>query len=229
MQADSRNGDFKSRISYLPAELKRTGVTSYLLWQEYKKDNAEGYECSQFCDLFAQYRKMHEATMHFKHQPASVMMIDFAGDTITYLDKASGELISCPVFVGVLPCSGYSFAVALPNATQPNVIKALNLCLAYFGGVPHSIKCDNMKTAVSKSCRYESVFTDTLIQWALHNNTSLLAARVRKPKDKAPVENEVKLVYQRIYAPLRDKTFFSINELNAHIVEQLKIHHQRCF
>ena len=89
--------------------------------------------------------------------------------------------------------------------------------------------CNNMKTAVSKSCRYEPVFTDTLIQWALHNNTSLLAARVRKPKDKAPVENEVKLVYQRIYAPSRDKTFFSINELNAHIIEQLKIHHQRCF
>ena len=116
-------------------------------------------------------------------------------------------MISCPVFVGVLPYSGFSFAVALANATQPNVIKALNLCLVYFGGVPESIKCDNMKTAVSKRCRYEPLFTDTRLQWALNNNTSLLAARVRKPKDKAPVENEVKLVYQRIYAPLRDKTF----------------------
>ena len=71
--------------------------------------------------------------------------------------------------------------------------------------------------------------TDTLIQWSLHNNTSLLAARVRKPKDKASVENEVKLVYQRIYAPLRDKIFFSLEELNVHIVEQLKEHHQRSF
>ena len=79
--------------------------------------------------------------MHFEHKPAEVMMVDFAGDNISYVDKASGEVISCPVFVGVLPCSGYSFAVALPNATQPNVIKALNLCLAYFGGVPHSIMC----------------------------------------------------------------------------------------
>lgn len=135
MQADSRNGDFKSRIPYFLAELKRTGVTKQLLWQEYKKDNAEGYEYSQFCDLFKQYRKMHEATMHFQHNPAEVMMVDFAGDNITYVDKASGEVIGCPVFVAVLPYSGYSFAVALPNATQPNVIKALNLCLAWFGGV----------------------------------------------------------------------------------------------
>ena len=129
--------------------------------------------------------------MHFSHTPADVMMVDFAGDNLSYVDKASGELISCPVFVAVLPYSGYSFAVALSNATQPNVIKALNGCLDYFGGVPQAIKCDNMKTAVSKSNRYEPVFTDTLIQWSLHNNTSLLAARVRKPKDKASVENEV--------------------------------------
>jgi transposase len=65
-----------------------------------------------------------------------------------------------------------------------------------------------MKTAVIKNCRYEPVFTDNMVQWSLHNNTGLLAARVRKPKDKASVENEVKLVYQRIYAPLRDTVFF---------------------
>jgi transposase len=229
MQADPRTGDFKSRINYFLAELKRTGVTKQLLWQEYKKDYADGYEYSQFCGLFAEYRKVNEATMHFEHKPADVMMVDFAGDNLSYVDKASGEVISCPVFVGVLPYSGYSFAIALPNATQPNVIKALNLCLEYFGGVPQSVKCDNMKTAVSKSCRYEPVFTDTLIQWSLHNNTSLLAARVRKPKDKASVENEVKLVYQRIYAPLRNNIFFSLAELNVHIVEQLKEHHQRSF
>ncbi len=229
MQADPRKGDFKSRIPYFLAELKRTGVTKLLLWEEYKKENAEGYEYSQFCDLFAQCRKVSEATMHFVHTPADVMMVDFAGDNLSYVDKASGELVSCPVFVAVLPYSGYSFAVALPNATQPNVIKALNLCLEYFGGVPQAVKCDNMKTAVSKSNRYEPAFTDTLIQWSLHNNTSLLAARVRKPKDKASVENQVKLTYQRIYAPSRNKIFFSLDELNADIFEQLSTYHQRTF
>jgi transposase len=229
LQADSRIGDFKARINYFLTELKRTGVTKQLLWEEYKKENADGYEYSQFCDLFARYRKVQEATMHFEHKPVDCMMVDFAGDKLSYVDKLSGELISCPVFVGVLPFSGYSFAIALPNATQPNVIKALNQCLEYFGGVPQSIKFDNMKTAVSKSCRYEPVFPDTILQWSLHNNITLLAARVRKPKDKASVENEVKLVYQRIYAPLRDKVFFSLSELNMHIVEQLKDHHQRPF
>jgi transposase len=86
-----------------------------------------------------------------------------------------------------------------------------------------------MKTAVSKSCRYEPVFTETIQQWALHNNIMLTAARVRKPKDKAPVESEVKFVYQRVYAMLRNQTFFSLQELNIHIRQQLSLHHKRPF
>jgi transposase len=220
---------FTSRVDYFLTELKRTGVTRYLLWEEYKKEYPNGYSYSQFCDLLSRLRKINEASMHFEHKPGAVMMVDFAGDTMSYVDKESGEIIKCPVFVAVLPYSGYSFAVALSDSRQPNVIKALNLCLNYFGGVPGCAKFDNMKTAVIKSNRYEPVFTDTLEQWMLHNNIGLLAARVRKPKDKAPVENEVKLVYQRIYAPLRDSVFFSLSELNSHIVEQLKIHHQKRF
>lgn len=226
MQDDERTSIFKLQVPCFIAELKRTGVTKYLLWQEYKENHEQGFSYSQFCELFAQYSKVHEATMHFEHEPAAVMMVDFAGDYLTYVDKDSGEVIKCPVFVAVLPCSGYSFAVALPNATQPYVIKALNLCLQYFGGAPQSLKCDNMKTAVRKSCRYEPVFTDTLTQWGHHNNIALLAARVRKPKDKASVENEVKVIYQRIYAPLRNTVFFSLSELNQHIVVQLKEHHR---
>lgn len=229
LQTEPKKEHFSSGIDYFLAELKRTGVTRHLLWDEYKKDNPNGYSYSQFCDLLARHKKVHEATMHFEHKPAEVMMVDFAGDPLSYVDKPTAEIIKCPVFVAVLPYSGYSFAVALSDATQPNVIKALNSCLAYFEGVPGSVKFDNMKTAVSKSSRYEPVFTDTIMQWAHHNNCGLLAARVRKPKDKASVENEVKLVYQRIYAPLRDKVFFSLSELNGHVARQLKEHHQKCF
>jgi transposase len=229
MQPDPRRDDFKSRINYFLAELKRTGVTQQLLWEEYKKEKPGGYEYSQFCDLFAQHKKINEATMHFKHMPADIVMVDFAGEPLSYVDPATGELISCPVFVAVLPCSGYSFVIALPNAKQPSVIKALNSCLQYFGGVPMSIKCDNMKTAVTRSSRYEPVFTETLLQWSLHNNITLLAARVRKPKDKASVENQVKLSYQRIYAPSRNQIFFSLDELNADIIMQLNLYHQRTF
>jgi transposase len=87
--------------------------------------------------------------------------------------------------------------------------------MQYFGGVPQSFKTDNLKQVVTKSCRYEPVFTEVMQQWALHYNITLLATRVAKPKDKAAVENEVKIAYQRIYAPLRDEVFKSIKELSG--------------
>ena len=224
---DARKEDFSLRTDYLIPELKRTGVTRQLLWEEYKKEYPDGYGYSKFCGLLEQEHKIKNASMHFSYVPGQMMMIDFAGDMISYIDRESGELISCPVLVCVLPYSGYSYVVALANATIPQLIKGLNQCLDFFTGVPLSIKCDNMKQMVTKSCRYEPVFTEAIQQWAMHYQISLLAARVRKPKDKALVENEVKLSYQRIYAPLRDLEFFSIEELNAAILKQLAIHHKR--
>ena len=226
---DSRRLDFSERTVALTDDLKRTGVTRLLLWEEYRKGAPDGYEYSQFCELLSREQKLNNTSMHFEYQPGDMLLADFAGDMLSYVDQSSGEVISCPVLVCVLPFSGYSFAIALANATLPQVVKGLNQCLAFFGGVPMNFKSDNMKQIVQKSCRYEPVFTEMIQQWALHNSLTLLAARVRKPKDKAPVESEVKLVYQRIYAPLRNNTFYSLSELNEAVLGQLSIHHQRAF
>jgi hypothetical protein len=183
IQEDPRKAFFISRLSYFLSELKRTGVTRLLLWQEYSKENAQGYAYTQFCVLLSDRRKIHEASMHFEYKPAEVMMIDFAGDKISFTDKSTGEVIACPVLVCILPFSGYSYAVALVDASIPQVVKALNQCLQFFGGVPFSLKTDNMKQLVFKSCRYEPVFTEVMQQWALHYNLHLVAARVARPKD----------------------------------------------
>jgi transposase len=228
-QTDSRRLDLSQRIPYFFSELNRTGVTRRLLWEEYKQQYPAGYSYGQFCERLSQDKKISQASMHFEYAPADMLLVDFAGDQLSYVDQQSGEVISCPVLVCVLPFSGYSYVVALPNASQPHLLKALNECLSFFGGIPANFKSDNMKQLVQKSCRYEPVFTQMIQQWALHNQITLLAARVRKPKDKAPVESEVKLAYQRIYAPLRDEVFFSLSALNQAILQQLAAHHQRPF
>ena len=120
-QTDPRKEDFKTRVPYFTAELKRTGVTRQLLWEEYKRDFTDSYEYSQFCELLAMYHKTEDASMHFSYQPAEIMMVDFAGDMLSYVDKDTGLVVSCPVFVCVLPYSGYSFAIVLSDAKQPNV------------------------------------------------------------------------------------------------------------
>lgn len=167
--------------------------------------------------------------MHFEHEPGRMLQVDFAGDMLAYVDAESGEVIQCPVFVAVLPFSGYGYVEALPNATLPQVIRALNNCLGHFGGAPLSAKSDNMKQWVTRSNRYEPAFNDMLQQWANHNNIALLASRPAKPKDKPSVENAVKITYQRIYAPLRNMTFNSLRQLNEAIKEKLAVHHGKNF
>jgi hypothetical protein len=99
----------------------------------------------------------------------------------------------------------------------------------FFGGAPHTLTPDNLKSAVTKANRYEPEFNALLEQLCLHYNTALMPARVVKPKDKPSVEKSVALAYQRIYAPLRHRTFDSLQELNKAILEQLAIHHNRKF
>jgi transposase len=229
VDADPRKIHFSNLIDYFNMELKRTGVTRLLLWEEYIKEYPEGFQYSRFCDLLQDHIKINNAVMHFVHYPAKLMEVDFAGDMLHYVDPSSGELIACPVFVAILPFSGYGYVEALPNAKLSQVVQALNNAIAYYGGVPQTIKSDNMKQWVSKSCRYEPVFTDMLEQWANHNHIALLATRPYKPKDKASVENNVKITYRRIYAGLRNDTFTSLAELNKAIRAKLNQHHQLNF
>ncbi|WP_439557852.1 IS21 family transposase [Dyadobacter sp.] len=225
----ARKANFRERLAYFLSELKDTGVTRQLLWEEYLAQYPDGYRYSQFCHHLNESGKIMQASFHIRYQPADVMMIDFAGKQLHYFDKATGEQISCQVLVCVLPFSNYTYVEALPNARLPALLAALNNCLRYFKGVPLSLKTDNMRQVVQKTNRYEPTFTELIQQWALHNNIALVATRPAKPKDKAPVEGHVKITYQRIYAPLRDQVFFSLQELNEAVRKHLELHNNKTF
>jgi transposase len=222
----SQKADFLMQVEYFLSELGRTGVTRRLLWQEYKKQYPKGYGYTQFCVQLARQTRVRNPSMTLSYRAAEMVMVDYAGEKMSYVDRGSGEVIFCPVLVCVLPFSGLSFSMALPDATIPQTLKALNACLRYFGGVPHTLKTDNMKQVVSRSCRYEPVFSEAMQAWAQHNNLTLLTTRVARPKDKAPVENGVKITYRRIYAPLRNERFHSLSQLNGGIKRQVDLHNQ---
>jgi transposase len=130
----ARRLELDGRMPYFLSELKRTGVTRLLLWEEYRKESSDPFRYTQFCILLKQAGKITNATMHLVHTPAAMVMVDFAGDKMSYVDRSTGEVISCPVFIAVLPFSKYTFAIVLRDASIPQVIKALNACMAYFGG-----------------------------------------------------------------------------------------------
>jgi transposase len=226
---DERYSYIQQRMEYYRQELQKRGVTKTLLWQEYRKDNPQGYSHSQFCWYLLEQQRVNKAVFKMQHRPAQQMMVDFAGDKMSYVDPVTGELLECEVLVCVLPFSGMTYAEALYSQQIEDFIKGICNALRYFGGVPSSIKCDNLKSAVVKADRYDPTFTQAMEMFCAHYGTTAVSSRVRKPRDKATVENAVRLAYQRIYAPLRDQQFFSLEELQSKIREQLEYHNNQRF
>lgn len=203
-------------------ELQRPHVTRQLLWEEYRQQQPNGYSYSQFCDHFQRHKQKSEPSLHLTHLAGERYEFDFAGDHLHYFDCVDNVEVPCPVLVCTLPFSGLSYVEPLASARQEHLIPALNRAVEYPGGVPRFMVTDNMAQVVTQSSRYEPTFTDLAEQWSVHYKTAIKAVRVRKPKDKASVEKTVHLTYQRIYARLRDKTFYSLNELKVHVFRLLE-------
>ena len=228
-KTDSRYEYLSSRFDHFKKELTRTGVTKQTLWEQYRELVPDGYEYVQFCVHVKDHERLNGATMHFEHQAGDRVQIDFAGKELSYLDTSTGELVSCPVLVCVLPYSGYTYVEALKSASQEHLFTALGRCMSYIGGVPKNALSDNMKQFVQKTNNYEPTFNLLCEQWSTYYNTTLSAARVAKPKDKPTVEGMVHISYMRIYAPLRDETIHSLKELNQRILVCLDKHNHTLF
>jgi transposase len=226
---EQRLKDLEGRMEYFCEELRRRGVTMQLLWDEYRDENPQGYGYTQFCEHLSRYRKINGSVMIFTHRPAEQLLVDFAGDTLHYVDRKTGLIVSCQVLVCILPYSNYTYVEALPSQQQEHFAKGLSNALHYYGGVPQSIKTDNMRTVVTRASRYEPVFTEAMDYFGQYHDCAIMATRVRKPRDKASVENAVGVAYKRIYAPLRNEIFYSLKELNAAIRIQLDKHNAYFF
>lgn len=223
---DERYEAFKEQFPYFLKELKKRGVTRHLLWEEYRESHPTGYSYSQFCFHLQQQRLVTRPNMVLEHQPGDKLFIDFAGCKLAYTDSQTGEVISCEVFVATLPYSDYGFAMAVPSQQVSDFIYALECCLRSIGGVPSAIVPDNLKSGVIKAGRYEPTINQALADFATHYGTAVIPTRVRKPQDKALVENQVKLVYSRVFAKLRNTQFFDLASLNEAIAEKMRAHNQ---
>lgn len=208
-------------------ELVKTGVTRQLLWREYLDEHPDGYGYSQYCYYLQQLLAKKDVTMHLDYQPGEQTMLDFAGKKYPYVDRQTGELRLCEVFVATLPYSGLIFCYPVGSQKTADVLDASNQMVRYTGGVTQTYLCDNFKTAVTKTDRYEPTFTDLCYQLSEHYGTTFSATRPGRPLDKAMVEKAVNLVYRNVYAPLRRQTFGSLEEIaRAFLIQIDKLNQQ---
>ena len=160
-------------------------MTLTLLWQEYRANHPDGYGYTWFCTSFRAFQQRTSATWRNRHRAGAVMQTDYAGQTVAIVDPETGKLHEAQVFVAVLGASSYTFATASFSQRLPDWIEANCRTLSFFGGVPKSIVCDNLKSAVVKPLWFEPTLNQTFAALAEHYDTTILPARPRRPRDKS--------------------------------------------
>jgi transposase len=223
---DARFETFKALIPDFERELSRKHVTRKIIWEEYIHAHPDGYRYSQFCFHLTQLLVARHPTAILSHNPGEKLYVDFAGDTFPYVDRETGEVKAAQVFVATLPYSNYTFIRAVDSQKTEDFLHALSCCLSFLGGTPKIVVPDNLKAAVTKSDKYEPDINHVMEDFANHYGFVTCPARAYKPRDKAAVENSVKIIYQWIYAPLRKRTFFSLEEINVAFTEGITKYNQ---
>ncbi|NJN05504.1 MAG: IS21 family transposase [Rhodobacteraceae bacterium] len=213
----------------IQAELKRRGVTRMLLWEEYKNAHPDGWQYSVFCDQYRRWLARQDVVLRQEHLPGDKGFVDYAGQTVPITDRLSGEVRQAQVFIAVLGCSNYTYAEATWTQALPDWLGSHVRATEYFGGSPAAWVPDNLKSAVTKARRYEPELNPAYQEFAEHYGVAILPARVRKPRDKAKVENGVLIAERWILARLRHCTFFSLAELNTAIAALLERMNTRAF
>lgn len=220
----------KILYSFFPqidSELKRKGVTKGLLWEEYKKKHPDGAGRSAFLFHFSQWKARKIPIMHQNHKAGDKLFIDFAGEKLSVMDRETNKATPVEVFVAVLGASQFTYVEAVMTQKKEDFISACENALHFIGGVPAAIVPDNLRSAVTKSDKYEPTINETFADFAEHYNTTILPARAYRPTDKAVVENTVKIVYTRVYARIRDEIFYSLESLNSAILVALEEHNNQ--
>ncbi|MGH9969115.1 MAG: IS21 family transposase, partial [Pyrinomonadaceae bacterium] len=204
-------------------------LTLQLVWQEYKEAHPEGYQYSQFCELYRKWAKKLDLVLRGSHRAGEKLFVDYAGETVPVIDTTTGEKTETSIFVAVLGASSYTYAEATLKANLESWIGSHVRTLEYIGGCPEVLVPDNLKDGVKLPCRYEPDLNPTYQEMAAHYGVAVIPARVRKPRDKAKAEAGVLLVERWILAALRKQTFFTIGELNQAIRELLEKLNSRRF
>jgi transposase len=223
----------KSRSEKIPA-LRTTEWTALVNFTEILSLIEKGHELKRIWEdsakahttysNFWKYLQRHyghllKATVTLRDfTPGSQCEVDWAGDKISWFNEKGVEQ-KAHVFVGILCFSQFLFAFATEDEKQANFIWAHEKFFRFLGGTPEVTVSDNLKTGVKQPDRYDPELNPVYEDFAHHYHTSVVPARVYRPKDKALVEGAVKIISRYFKWKNRNRRFTSLNEINEALLE----------
>ncbi|WP_197908549.1 transposase [Variovorax sp. SRS16] len=93
-------------------ELKRSGVTRQLLWEDYAQANELTYKFTSFCVKYRAWAEGLKRSMRQTHVAGDKLFVDYAGDTMPIVDSATGDIRQAQIFVAALGASSFTYACA---------------------------------------------------------------------------------------------------------------------
>lgn len=192
------------------------------VWREWRLSNPDGIGYTQFTTGYAKWKLSQHITMRMVHAPGKKAFVDFAGRTVEILDPDGGPSTHAKIFVGVLGYSNFTYVLAVPSERVDSWITCHVEFFLHIGGVPEWVVCDNLKSAVIRRER-DAIHINQIYKSLLsHYDTAADPTKPRSPKGKAKAEVGVQIVQRAILFPLRNRKFFSIEELNTELAHRCK-------
>lgn len=188
----SKLDDYKSTI------INKVDTYGCTAMAAYKFISKKGYTGKY--SIVADFVKHHKddetkkATIRFETNPGLQAQVDWKED-MTLVNRY-GEVFKINIFLMVLGYSRYKFLMITSDRTQETLFNCMINAFKHFGGVPHEILFDNMKTVVdhAKSSFAKTVYNDRFEFFAKDIGFKPISCRPYRPQTKGKVESLAKLM-----------------------------------
>jgi transposase len=211
--------DFEALVDFLATNKNQTIFNGWLNYTAEAGVNALGR--TQFYHKFRVYRKEQKLSMKIDHNAGEIVYVDYAGQTIPYVNRKTDQKFKAQIFVSNFGKSKKQFMYATKGQTTADWIEAHVAMVEYYGGLTEIIVPDNPR-AIVIDARKEKVLVANYESFGLHYGVVIMPARPRHPQDKGLVEHGVKFGENRILADMQKMTFFSLEEINAYLLTEVE-------
>lgn len=193
---------------------KHKHLTLQLLHAERMEAGIMPYSYSNFALLYRKWVGKQPKYMRQIHKSGEKVFVDYSGDKAVIIDTDTGLLRTAEIFVAVLGASNYFYIEATWSQCLSDWTMSHVRMFEAFGGSVRLVIPDNLRSAISKSSRYDPDVTPAYFHMLAHYGAACMPARVYTPKDKANAENGVLIIQRWVLASMRNEQIYGLAALN---------------
>lgn len=158
------------------------------------------------------------STCRIEVPPGSEVQVDY-GRMGLLLDPITGKNKVVYAFIGTLSHSRHKYVEFVYTQNQQSFVASHVKMFEYFGGAPHCINPDNLKSGVIKPDLYDPQLNRTYQEMAEHYHCFVDPSRVAHPRDKGKVERDVQSAREQFRKLLALNPDLNIQKANRLIKE----------